>query len=201
VKKRTSILLSALAVLLILLFLFSKTFIVNVFSGRVHFPEERIGRNLAMEDGKKFVVFRRLHISGTTGKADDYTVFKVRFQFKSFGPSINKRLSMIPAPFLIGMKGFREKYWTIDETSGFFQGIYQWESKALAEKYISSFIFMLMTSRSAEGTLSYEILPGRDLSKYIEERSSTSTSAHGLMRYHATAVVCPGVGPREILDR
>ena len=109
-------------------------------------------------------------------KVDDYAVFKVRFQFKSFGPSINKRLSMIPTPFLIGMKGFREKYWTIDETSGFFQGIYQWESKTLAEKYPSSFIFMLMTNRSVEGTLSYEILPARDLSKYIEKRSSTSPS-------------------------
>ena len=170
-KKKIPILVSALAVLLILLILFAKTLIVNVFSGRVHFPEERIGRNLTMEDGKKFVVFRRLQISGTTGTTDDHAVFKVRFQFKSFGPSINKHLSMIPTPFLIGMKGFREKYWTIDETSGSFQGIYQWESKALAEKYPSSFIFKLMTSRSADGTLSYEILPGRDLTKYIEERS------------------------------
>ncbi|MEW6669920.1 MAG: hypothetical protein AB1512_32320 [Thermodesulfobacteriota bacterium] len=173
-KRKTSILLSALAALLIMLTLFAKTFIVNVFSGRVHFPEERIGRNLIMEDGKKFVVFRRLQIGGATGTVSDHAVFKVRFQFKSFGPSINKRLSMIPTPFLIGMEGFREKYWTIDETSGSFQGIYQWESKVFAEKYPSSFIFKLMTSRSAEGTLSYEVLPGRDLSKYIEERSSTS---------------------------
>ena len=89
-KRKISILLSALAVLLILLILFAKTFLVNVFNGRVHFPEERIGRNLIMEDGKKFVVFRRLQIGGTTGAADDRAVFKVRFQFKSFGPSINK---------------------------------------------------------------------------------------------------------------
>ncbi|HEX2965480.1 MAG TPA: hypothetical protein VHO84_06825 [Syntrophorhabdaceae bacterium] len=169
--KKIFFLVPALVALLILVILFAKTFIVNVFSGQVDFPEERIGQTLIMEDGKKFVVFRRLQISRTNNTADEYAVFKVRFQFKSFGPSINKRLSMIPTPFLINMKGFREKYWTIDETSGFFQGIYQWESKALAEKYPGSFIFKLMTSRSAEGTLSYEIIPGRDLTKYIEERS------------------------------
>lgn len=171
-KKTISILLSALAVLLILLILFAKTFIVNVFSGRVHFPEEHIGRNLIMEDGKKFVVFRRLNIGERTDTGKNFAVFKVRFQFKSLGSSLNKRLSMIPAPFLIGMTGFREKYWTIDEKSGFFQGIYQWESKEFAEKYPSSFIFRLMANRAAEGTLSYEIIPNTDLSKYIERLSS-----------------------------
>jgi len=32
---------------------------------------------------------------------------------------------MIPAPFLIGMEGFREKYWTFNKTNDYFQGIYQ----------------------------------------------------------------------------
>jgi hypothetical protein len=172
VRKKVSIPLSALAILLIMLIVFANTFIINVFSGRVHFPEENIGRNLTMEDGKKFVVFRRVQIARTTDNVASHAVFKVRFQFKSFGPATNKRLSMIPTPFLIGMKGFREKYWTIDEKSGFFQGIYQWESKEFAERYPYSFIFGLMTSRSAEGTLSYEIIPNTDLSKYIERVSS-----------------------------
>jgi len=171
VRKKVSIVLLAVAILLILLIVVANTFVVNVFMGRVHFPEEHIGQKLTMEDGQKFVVFRRLQIGGTTVK-DGYAVFRVRFQFKSFGPSINKRLSMIPSLFLIGMKGFREKYWAIDEKKGDFQGIYQWESKAFAENYPNSFIFRLMASRSAEGTLSYEIIPGTDLSKYIEKRLS-----------------------------
>ena len=171
-KKKTSILLSALAILLILFIAFANTFVVNLFSGRVHFPEEHIGRDLTMEDGKKFVVFRRLKVGERTDMGKNFAVFRVRFQFKSLGSSLNKRLSMIPAPFLIGMTGFREKYWTIDEKSGFFQGIYQWESKEFAEKYPSSFIFRLMANRAAEGTLSYEIIPNTDLSKYIERVSS-----------------------------
>ena len=63
-RKKVSTLLSSLAILLILLIVFANTFVVNVFSGRVHFAEEHIGRNLTMEDGKNFVVFRRLQIGG-----------------------------------------------------------------------------------------------------------------------------------------
>lgn len=84
----------------------------------------------------------------------------------------NKRLSMIPAPFLMGMKGFREKYWTFNEDTDYFQGIYQWESKEIAENYPGSFIFKLMTKRAASGTLSYEIIPDMVLSKYIRELTS-----------------------------
>jgi hypothetical protein len=171
-KKKLFISLSVLAILLILLIVFASIFIVNVFSGRVHFPEEHIGQKLTMEDGKKFEVFRRLKVGDKTDIANQCAVFKVRFQFKSLKPSINKRLSMIPAPFLIGIEGFRQKYWTFDENSGFFQGIYQWESKEFAEKYPDSLIFKLMTNRSVKGTLSYEIIPNADLSKYIEKLSS-----------------------------
>ena len=140
--------LSTLAVLLMILLVFANTFFVNVFSGRVHFPKQHIGQDLIMEDGEKFAVFRRLRIGGKTDVTDGCAAFKVRFQFKSFTPSTNKRLSMIPAPFLIGMKGFREKYWTINENTDYFQGIYQWESREMAERYPDSFIFKLMTKRS-----------------------------------------------------
>ena len=156
-KKTKFTLLATLAFVLILLTVFANTFIYNVFRGRVAFPDKRIGQKLTMEDGSTFVVFRRLKIIDKTDISNDRAVFKVRFQFKGFNPSTNKSLSMIPTPFLIGMKGFREKYWTFNETSDFFQGIYQWESREMAERYPDSFRFKLMTTRSTPGTLSYEI--------------------------------------------
>jgi hypothetical protein len=172
--KRILVVVSAIVTLSILLTVFANTFVLNIFSGRVHFPGKYIGQNLTMEDGKQYVVFRRLQISDKHHTDSDLSVFKVQFRFKNLKPSINKRLSMIPAPFLIGMKGFREKYWTFNEKSGFFQGIYQWESRELAESYPNSFIYKLMTKRSAKGTLSYEIMPKTDLSQYIEKLSLDS---------------------------
>ena len=173
-KKKVVIPLSILFILLVIFSVFAHTFVFNVFSGRVHFPEEYMGVDLKMEDGKIFKVLRRLQVEGKNDTSDESAVFKVRFKFKSLKFKTNKRLSMIPAPFLMGMRGFREKYWTFNDENDYFQGIYQWESKEIAEKYPDSFIFKLMTKRSAEGTLFYETIPNTDLSKYIEKLISDS---------------------------
>ena len=146
--------------------------VFNVISGRVHFPDEHIDSNLKMEDGKIFTVFRRLRVEGKNNVSDGCAIFKVRFKFKNLNLKTNKRLSMIPAPFLMGIKGFCEKYWTFNEDTDYFQGIYEWESEEIAEKYPDSFIFKLMTKRSAPGTLSYEIIPNTDISNYIQRLSS-----------------------------
>ena len=82
-KKEKFILLSTLAILLILITVFANTFLLNVFSGRVHFPEKYIGEHLTMEDGKKFIVFRRLKISDKNNNKYGFTIFKVRFKFKN----------------------------------------------------------------------------------------------------------------------
>ena len=165
--KLKNVILSVLAILLISCLIIARTTIGNVLRGSVHFPEEYVGDVLTMEDGQKFTVFRRLKVDGNVDKHDDLAVFKVRFKFKNLSTGANKRLSIIPAPFLMGMKGFREKDWTINENTNDFQGIYQWSTKETAERYPHTFIFKLMTKRAAPGTVSYEILPNTDLSEYL----------------------------------
>lgn len=170
-KKVKTISLFIAAILILFCILIGKTFIGNILSGRVHFPDEYIGETLSMEDGQEFVVFRKLAVRGKNNDAGGFAVFKVKSKFKGFKPGTNKRLSMIPAPFLMVMRGFREKYWTINENSDYSQGIYQWESIEMAERYPDSFIFKLMTKRSFPGTLSYEIIPNTNLSQYIEKHA------------------------------
>jgi len=167
-KKGRIILLTIIAILLIFIII-ARTLIGNVLSGRVHFPEKYIGETLTMEDDQRFVVFRRLKVDGKNNGTEGFCVFKVRFKFKSLESGANKRLSAIPAPFLMGMRGFREKYWTIDEDTGYFQGIYQWESRKMSEDYPNSFIYKVMTKRAAPGTLVNEIIPDTTLSQYIEK--------------------------------
>lgn len=173
IKMAITIILISIAGILFLFFIsIGRIFFINIVMGRVHFPTKHIGANLKMEDGKIFTVLRRLQVDSKGEETDGYAVFKVRFKFKSLELNTNKRLSMIPAPFLMGMKGFREKYWTFNEETDYFQGIYQWKSKEIAEKYPDSFIYKLMTKRSAPGTLSYEIIPNTDLAQYIKKISS-----------------------------
>jgi hypothetical protein len=165
--KLKNVILSVFAILLISCLIIARTTIGNVLRGSVHFPEEYVGDVLTMEDGQKFTVFRRLKVDGNVDKHDDLAVFKVRFKFKNLSTGANKRLSIIPAPFLMGMTGFREKNWTINEKTNDFQGIYQWTSREMAERYPDTFIFKLMTKRAAPGTVSYEIIPNTDLSEYL----------------------------------
>lgn len=118
----------------------------NLFAGRVVLPKQYVGKVLNI-DNQDYTIFRHLKVDlkkTETSKA----VFKVNFKFRNLPANINKYLSMIPVPFLIGLSGFREKYWTISE-DGYFQGIYQWHSEKAAENYPNSFIFRVMTKRAA----------------------------------------------------
>jgi len=151
------------------LFHSSETIIGNVLGGYLHFPKEYIGKILIMEDGQEYTIFRHLKIDPQKESETSKAVFEVRFKFANLSSGMNKYLSLIPVPFLIGLPGFREKYWTINEQANYFQGIYQWESKELAEKYLESFIFKVMTKRSAPNSLSYQIIPNTCLSEYVKK--------------------------------
>ena len=165
--KTRYVILSIVSVLLIAVLIMGRSSIGNLLKGNVHFPEEYVGEVLTMEDGQRFTVFRRLRVDGNDDGRGTPAIFKVRFRFKDLSTGANKRLSIIPAPFLMGMEGFQEKDWTINEATNDFQGIYQWSSQEAAEKYPDSFIFKLMTKRAAPGTVTYEIIPDTDLSEYL----------------------------------
>jgi hypothetical protein len=144
-----------------------KTLFARLFSRRVHFSKEYAGKILLMEDGKKFQVIRDLKVDPKQSPEKSAAVFKVRFKFSGLSLAVNKRISVIPAPFLMAQPGFRRKIWCVSE-DGYFQGIYQWASEEFAETYPQSFIFKVMTKRSAKDTLSYKVIPGTIMSEYVE---------------------------------
>jgi len=143
------------------------TLFINLIRGKVHFPKEYVGIIFTLEDGQEFTALRHLKIDTKKKMENSAAVFKVRFKFSGFPLRINKRLSLFPTPFLIAKPGFSEKIWTFNE-DGYFQGIYQWETKEFAESYPQSFIFKMMTKRSSAGTLSFEVIPDTLLSNYVE---------------------------------
>ena len=166
--RKKNILLSFILILLLIFAVCANKLVLNIVSGRIISPTNLVGSNIVMEDSTKFTVLRRIQVEGKNANSDEYAVFIVRFKFKNLKFETNKRLSIIPAPFLINMKGFREKIWTFNEDTDFFQGIYQWESKEIAEKYPKSFVFNLMTKRAAPGTVSYEIIENTELIEYLK---------------------------------
>jgi hypothetical protein len=97
---------------------FLKTHLYLV-SGRLHFPQERVGEMLTMEDGQTFVIFRQVVLKpGRDQKVEPGAVFRVRFHVANMSAKQNKLFSLLPIPLFIGLPGFRSKLWLLNEANG-----------------------------------------------------------------------------------
>ncbi|MBC8264336.1 MAG: hypothetical protein H8E47_09465 [Anaerolineales bacterium] len=131
-----------------------------LLSGRLHFPRERIGETLTMEDSQEFTIFRQVIVDpGKDQPEKPGAVFRVRFRVANMSPEQNKRFSLLPIPFFVGLPGFRSKLWTLDEANGVFQGIYEWDTVQDAQNYAKSFAMRFMTGRSVPGSVSHQVIP------------------------------------------
>jgi hypothetical protein len=128
--------------------------LVRLMAHRVQFGHD-IGQTLTMEDGMQFTVFRHVKIEGRGAPA---AVFVVRFTPAHMSVRQNIRFSRLPMVPLLGMRGFREKYWCVNEETGMCQGVYGWQTIADAEAYASSVALRFMTGRSVPGSVSYRVV-------------------------------------------
>ena len=127
-----------------------------LIQGRIHFPKDRLGETV--NEGEDFEIFRHMTLDlGKDQPEKPGAIFKVRFQFASMSPEMNKRTSRIPIPFIVAQPGFRSKMWALGQKSGEFLGIYEWDTVASAENYWISFPMKLMKRRAVPESLSYEI--------------------------------------------
>jgi hypothetical protein len=120
-----------------------------------------------MDDGEQFTVFR--HMSLERVKSDSPAIFIVRFTFKNLTEKANRRASLIPVPLIGGFPGFMDKVWMSNEKTGYWQGLYQWESIEDLEEYKKSFVLGVMNKRAISESLSYEIIPNTLLEDYIAD--------------------------------
>lgn len=127
--------------------------------GRVHFPEDCIG-DVSPGRDEAFVAFRKMVLDPPHEEsAAPQALFKVRFHFTRLSAAANKRLSLIPAPFIAAQPGFRSKTWMLGQETGMFQGLYEWRSVQDAEAYWTSFPMRLMKRRAVPESLWHEISP------------------------------------------
>lgn len=123
--------------------------------GRVHFIRGDIGRTLTMEDSEQFTIFRHAKLEAP---GDPAAAFIVRFTPARMSVRANIRFSLLPMIPLLGLHGFREKLWCVNEETGMCQGVYAWQTLADAEAYADSVALRFMTDRSVPGSVSHRIL-------------------------------------------
>ena len=144
--------------------------------GRLALERRYVGTELVMEDGRHFRVFRHLAASGAGAEAEgSCAVFVVRFRFARLPDRLNRWLSLIPVPLIGGYPGFRHKLWMADQQSGFWQGVYEWESADAVEAYRRSFVLRLMNRRAEPESIFCTVMGGMSLADFVERR----TAEHG----------------------
>jgi hypothetical protein len=138
--------------------------------GRLGFERRYVGRELVMEDGRRFRVFRHLTLEGSSPRLPGPpTVFVVRFRFARLSQGLNRLLSLIPVPLIAGYTGFRQKVWMADEENDHWQGVYEWESAEAVEAYRRSFVLRLMNRRAEPESISYAVIEGTRLADFVDQ--------------------------------
>ena len=72
----------------------------------------------------------------------------------------------------LGLPGFRSKLWLLDETTGDFGGIYEWDTVEDAANYEVSYAMRFSKWRSVPGSFSTDVFP----------RSDHRSGAHQMLR-------------------
>ena len=125
-------------------------------AGKIHFHPWDIDSVLVTDDGARYRVFR--HVTVRREAPAPAALFIVRFTVKGMSVQQNIRFSRLPMFVFMGFAGFRSKYWCVDDATGAYQGVYEWQTRAHAEAYVASIALRFMTNRSIPGSLSYRIL-------------------------------------------
>jgi hypothetical protein len=124
---------------------------------RVIFHHEDGNRQIVMEDGMRFRVFRHVEIRAPQAPPPS-AVFVVRFQPKNMTVQANIRFSLLPMMIFMGFHGFREKVWCVNDETGLCQGVYAWQTREDAENYSKSIAMRFMTNRSYPESVNFKIL-------------------------------------------
>ena len=141
--------------------------IYNLMALRLHFPKKYLEKNVCMKDGTKFLIFRHMNLKKNQ-QSKIGSILIIRFKFKRFGHKINIIMSKIPILAIAGFPGFRDKLWMIDWKKGYWQGIYQMDDVDAIEEYEKSFVLKMMNKRSIGETISYRIIPGKNINDYLQ---------------------------------
>lgn len=141
--------------------------------GRLQFRRRYVGKELVMKDGRRFRVFR--HLSFRSNSGVEPAVLVVRFRFARLSQRVNRLLSLVPIPLIGGFPGFRDKLWMVDEETGDWQGVYEWESAQAVELYSRSFVLGVMNRRADPESITYTVIPETRLANYLD----TASALHG----------------------
>lgn len=148
-------------------------YIYLCLTSKILYPINFLGKQITMEDKMTFKIFRHLSV-----KRENYnnigSIFIVRFKFSKLNHKANILTSLLPIPLIVGHPGFNDKLWMIDWETGYWQGVYQWDSVENIENYKKSFILKVMNKRSLKDSITYNIIPSTSINDFLDKHKAIS---------------------------
>ncbi len=141
--------------------------VVKLVLGGLRLSRKYLGKTVQMQDGQEFTVFR--HITRyPIQKGSDQTTFIISFKFSRLSQHANRIASLLPMLLIAGFPGFDSKVYGVNRKNGYWQGMYQWQTKQALEEYKKSFVFRMMNRRAAEKTLRSMELENWNLTDFLD---------------------------------
>lgn len=144
--------------------------LLRLVLGKLRYSKKFVGEGVKTNDGHVFTIFRHI-TTHPIKKSEKPCVFIVSFKFARLSHKTNKIVSKIPMLLISGFPGFVTKLYAVNLENGYWQGMYQWESKQALEEYKNSFVFKLMNKRAVKNTIKSTEINNQFLVDYVKERS------------------------------
>lgn len=127
----------------------------QMFAGTPLYPPARLHQTITMADGNAYRVFREVILRDNPPQ-EAGGVFRVWF-YSVTPPRVTIWMSQLTKLFFFGMPGFRGKMWLLNDATGEFGGIYQFDTVEDARAYAESFAMKLSKRRSRPGMFTLEV--------------------------------------------
>ena len=143
--------------------------IVRLLFRKLTYSKEFITSIVKMKNSDEYKIFRHVEISDKKN-IDSSVVFIVRFKFANFSQKINVFISQFPMLLITGFPGFIAKVYAVNEKNGYWQGMYQWESKQAVAEYKKSFVLKMMNKRALQNTVQYFEIEKCSIDNFIKDK-------------------------------
>ena len=141
--------------------------LIRLMLGKLRLSGQLIGQTVKMKDDQAFTIFR--HITRfPVRESNTKIVFIVSFKFSRLAHRSNKIVSIMPMLLITGFPGFSIKIYGVNRENGYWQGMYQWETKSALEEYKQSFVFKIMNKRAIPDSLNSFEITNQNLHEYLK---------------------------------
>jgi hypothetical protein len=145
----------------------------DLATGRTHCVRDRVGAELTMADGRRYVPFRHTRkVESCWSGGSPPAVLLPRFRLPGFDPrrrwlhALFRVVCIVTTPFFVGLPGFRSKLWMVDPGTGDFAGLYEWDDAATATAYAEG-LSRVLRLLSVPGSVTYDVTAATTVDDYL----------------------------------